>query len=59
MCTIGVQGTTGKAKSLKMVLANKNVYHLNHALKVGDYNVGRDGEILTLPMYMGYLLTEQ
>ena len=53
------KATTGKAKSLKMVLANKNVYHLNHALKVGDYNVGRDGEILTLPMYMGYLLTEQ
>lgn len=53
------KATTGKAKSLKTVLINKNVYHLNHALKVGDYNVGREGEVLTLPMYMGYLLTEQ
>ena len=28
------------------------------AIKLGDYNVGHEGKILTLPMYMGFLLTE-
>lgn len=49
---------TGNAKSLSTVLKNKQVYHVNHALKLGDYNVGRSGELLTLPMYMGYLIVE-
>lgn len=47
---------TGNAKSLSTVLKNTQVYHVNQALKFGDYNVGREGNLLTLPMYMGYLL---
>lgn len=34
---------------------DSNVYH---ALKLGDYNVGRNGPSLTLPFYMAFLLTE-
>ena len=49
---------TGNAKSLSTVLKNKPVYHVNQALKLGDYNVGREGNLLTLPMYMGYLITD-
>lgn len=49
---------TGNAKSLSTVLKNKPVYHVNQALKLGDYNVGRKGNLLTLPMYMGYLITD-
>ena len=30
---------------------------VRQALKLGDYNVGRDGKKLTLPMYMAFLLT--
>lgn len=26
-------------------------------IKLGKYNVGRDGETLTLPLYMSFLLT--
>lgn len=52
------KATNGKAKSLATVLKNKDVYHVDHELKLGDYNVGRDGGLLTLPMYMGFLLTE-
>ena len=26
-------------------------------IKLGKYNVGRDGEVLTLPLYMSFLLT--
>ena len=33
-------------------------YHVNHAIKIGDYNVGRDGTLLTIPFYMAFLLTE-
>ena len=49
---------SGKAKSLSTVLKNKDIYHVNHAIKLGDHNIGRDGELLTLPMYLGFLLTE-
>lgn len=49
---------SGNAKSLSTVLKNKSVYHVNQALKLGDYNVGREGNLLTLPMYMGCLIME-
>ena len=28
------------------------------ALKLGDYNIGYEGQVFTLPLYMGFLLTE-
>ena len=40
-----VKAKSGKAKSLKTVLKNKNVYHVNHAIKLGKYNVGREEEV--------------
>jgi predicted AAA+ superfamily ATPase len=49
---------TGNAKSMKTVLNHPEKYHVFHALKFGDYNVGREGSILTLPFYMAFLLTE-
>ncbi|MBE6341678.1 MAG: ATP-binding protein [Bacteroidales bacterium] len=48
---------TGNAKSMKTILAHPEKYHIEHALKVGDYNVGREGALLTLPFYMSFLLT--
>lgn len=56
-CTpIECKATTGNAKSVKTVLRNKDKYHINQALKFGNYNIGRVGEILTLPMYMAFML---
>ena len=49
---------TGNIKSAKTVLAHPEKYHVRQAVKLGDYNVGREGKVLTLPMYMGFLLTE-
>lgn len=49
---------TGNAKSLQTVLKHPEHYHVNHALKLGDYNVGRNGPILTLPFYMAFLLRD-
>ena len=38
------------------MLAHPEKYHITQALKYGDYNVGRDGSILTVPSYMGFFL---
>lgn len=54
---VEVKSTTGNIKSTKTILKNKNVYHVNSAIKLGRYNVRRDGETLTLPLYMAFLLT--
>lgn len=54
-----VKSKSSKTKSLRTVLKNKNVYHVNSAIKLGNYNVGREGEILTIPLYMGFLIKEQ
>ena len=54
-----VKAKSGKAKSLKTVLKNKNVYHVNNAIKLGKYNVGREAEILTIPLYMGFLIKDK
>lgn len=58
-CTpVEVKAVTGNAKSLKTVLKHPEKYHISSAIKLGDYNVGRMDNILTLPLYMAYLLRE-
>lgn len=52
-----VKAKTNKAKSLNTVLKHQDTYHVHHALKFGDYNVGRMGAVLTLPSYMAAFLT--
>ncbi len=54
-----VKAKTGKAKSMATVLKNKNVYHVNNAIKLGQYNVGREGDVLTVPLYMGFLINDK
>ena len=54
-----VKAKSGKAKSLKTVLKNKNVYHINNAIKLGKYNVGREEGVLTIPLYMGFLIKDK
>ena len=56
-CTlVEVKATTGNTKSTKTILQNPTRYHVEHAIKLGDYNIGRSGQILTLPLYMAFLL---
>lgn len=52
------KSTTGNAKSMRTVLKNYDKYHVDYALKLGDYNIGRKDNLLTMPMYMAFLLTE-
>jgi len=51
-----VKAKSGKSKSLSTVLGNKEHYHVSNAIKLGNYNIGREGPLLTLPLYMGFLL---
>ena len=51
-----VKATTGNTKSAKTILNHPEKYHVGGAIKLGDYNVGRSGNILTLPFYMAFLL---
>lgn len=53
-----VKAKSGKAKSLRTILKNKHVYHVNNGIKLGQYNVGRENDILTMPLYMGFLIQE-
>ena len=51
-----VKAKNAQAKSSKTVLAHPEKYHVKHIIKFGDYNIGRDGGLLTLPNYMQFLL---
>lgn len=56
-CTlVEVKAVTGNTKSAKTVLRHPEKYHVFSAIKMGDYNVGRSEQILTLPLYMAFLL---
>ena len=54
-----IKAKTGKSKSMTTVLKNKDVYHVKNAIKLGQYNVGREGDILTIPLYMGFLVNDK
>ena len=55
---IEVKATTGNTKSTTTILAHPEKYHVAGAIKLGDYNVGRNEKMLTIPIYMGFLLNE-
>lgn len=54
-CTlVEVKAATGSIKSTKTILNHPEKYHVRSAIKPGDYNVGRMGQVLTLPLYMAF-----
>ena len=58
-CTlVEVKTSTGNTKSTKTILRHPEKYHVYNAIKLGDYNIGRTDQILTLPLYMAFLLKE-
>lgn len=54
-----VKATSGNTKSTRTILKHPEKYHVYSAIKLGDYNVGRREQLLTLPLYIGFLLTER
>lgn len=58
-CTlVEAKASTGNVKSTKTVLNHPEKYHVSQAIKLGDYNVSKNDKVLTLPMYMCFLLNE-
>lgn len=53
---VEVKASNGNIKSTKTILNHPEKYHVYHAIKLGDYNVGRNESVLTLPLYMAFLL---
>lgn len=51
-----VKAKDGNTKSTRTILAHPEKYHVHHAIKLGSYNVGEKDGILTLPLYMGFML---
>lgn len=58
-CTlIEVKAADGNVKSTRTILRHPEKYHVYDAIKLGDYNVGKNDMVLTLPLYMSFLLDE-
>lgn len=56
-CTLlECKAKSGNVKSAKTILAHPEKYNVRHVIKLGDYNVGTQGQITTLPLYMAFLL---
>ena len=58
-CTLlECKANTGNAKSVKTILSHPDKYHVHAAIKLGDYNIGRSEQLLTLPLYIAFLLSD-
>lgn len=53
---IEVKASTGNTKAANTILRNKSQYGVNCCIKLSENNVGVDGEKITLPYYMSFLL---
>lgn len=51
-----VKAKSAQSKSVQTVLKHPAKYNVKHIIKFGDYNIGREGRLLTLPNYMQFLL---
>jgi hypothetical protein len=50
------KANSGNVKSAKTILSHPEKYHVYHAIKLGNYNIGVANNMLTLPLYMGFLI---
>ena len=53
---VEVKAKSAQAKSISTVRKHPEKYGVRHFIKFGDYNIGRDDDLLTLPTYMQFLL---
>ena len=56
---VEVKSTDGDTKSVKTVLKHSEKYHVESAIKLADQNSGRVGAVLTIPLYLAFLLTDR
>ena len=53
---VEAKAKTGNTKSSKTVMAHPDHYGHTKLLKIGDYNVSEEGDIITIPHYMTFLI---
>ena len=53
---VEVKARTGNSKSAKTVLNDKIRYNADNMIKLGEYNIGVKGNMITLPLYLSFLL---
>lgn len=51
-----VKAKDGNTKSTRTILNHPEKYHVYHAIKLGNYNVGEKDRMMTLPLYMAIFL---
>ncbi len=55
---VEVKAVNGNAKSAKTILAHPEKYHVGGAFRFGQCNIGRSGQMLTLPLYLMFALDD-
>lgn len=53
---IEAKTTTGNAKSSKTIMKHPEHYGETKLIKIGDYNISQEGDIITIPHYLIFLL---
>ena len=53
---IEAKATTGNVKSSKTIMKNPDHYGKTKLIKIGDYNVSQEGDIITIPHYLSFAL---
>lgn len=56
---VEVKARNGNAKSAKTVMSHKEHYGPTKLLKIGDYNIGENENILTIPHYLVFMLNKK
>lgn len=55
-CLVEVKTKSGDTKSAKTIMKNSDHYGKTKLIKIGDYNIGEEGDIITIPHYMAFIL---
>ena len=53
---IEAKSTSGNVKSSKTIMKNPGHYGKTKLIKIGDYKIGQEGDIVTIPHYLTFLL---
>lgn len=53
---IEAKSSTGNVKSSKTIMKNPNHYGKTKLIKIGDYNISENGDIITIPHYLTFVL---
>lgn len=53
---IEAKATTGNTKSSKTIMKNPDHYGKTKLIKIGDYNISEEGDVITIPHYLVFAL---